>query len=195
MIGTGGCNSVRTIKGGQTHALRSVQTRFSPGGILNGFLGIWGRGSTHYQFRKYCVFREIDGGQGRLPTAFDTSLHPIYRRLPSEVFDLKPPNATGSRQVVSDRRMETTSEESEADAERSSSVHLGGRPWRPPWRTRRSRAAAISGSPMRPARACPVGSGEIGKVSQVGDDLLPRTVAGTNVLDQLPVAVGFAALS
>src|ERR1035441_6773779 len=50
--------------------------------------------------------------------------------------------------------METKSEASEADAERSSSVHLGGRPWRPPCRTRRWRAAAISGSPMRPARAC-----------------------------------------
>src|ERR1022692_3368978 len=106
--------------------------------------------------------------------------------------------------------METKSEASEADAERSSSVHLGGRPWRPPCRTRRWRAAAISGSPMRPARACqsaavklerspkwatfPICCGEIGKVSQVGDDLLPRTCVGANVLDQFPVSVGLATL-
>src|ERR1035438_1959957 len=129
-------------------------------------------------------------------------------------------------------------------------VHLGGRPWRPPCRTRRWRAAAISGSPMRPARACqsaavklerspkwattccrgpvsvrtfstsfqyrrseegrgvqtcalpiyasreslPIRCGEIGKVSQVGDDLLPRTCVGANVLDQFPVSVGLATL-
>src|ERR1019366_3105426 len=40
----------------------------------------------------------------------------------------------------------------------------------------------------------PVGRGEMGKVSQVGDDLLPRTGAGADVLDQLPVTVGPAAL-
>src|ERR1019366_2215298 len=40
----------------------------------------------------------------------------------------------------------------------------------------------------------PVGRGEMGKVSQVGDDLLPRTGAGADVLDQLPVTVGLAAL-
>src|ERR1035438_3612584 len=148
--------------------------------------------------------------------------------------------------------METTSEASGAEAERSSTVHLGGRPWRPPWRTRRWRAAAISGSPMRPARACqsaavklerapkwattccrgpvsvrtfstrdrkstrlnsitpspaplkpppappghplPVRCGEVGKGSQVGDDLLPGTGVGANVLDKLPVAVGLATL-
>src|ERR1035441_7161646 len=90
--------------------------------------------------------------------------------------------------------METKSEASEAGAERSSMVHLGGRPWRPPCRTRRWRAAAISGSPMRPARACQSAGGEIGKVSQVGDDLLPRTCVGANVLDQFPVSVGLATL-
>lgn len=33
----------------------------------------------------------------------------------------------------------------------------------------------------------PVRRGEMGKVAQVGDDLLPRTGAGADVLDQLPV--------
>jgi hypothetical protein len=35
---------------------------------------------------------------------------------------------------------------------------------------------------------------KLGQVSQVGDDLLPRTGAGADVLDQLPVTVGLAAL-
>jgi hypothetical protein len=34
----------------------------------------------------------------------------------------------------------------------------------------------------------------MGKVSQVGDDLLPGTGVGAKVLDQLPVAVGLATL-
>jgi len=40
----------------------------------------------------------------------------------------------------------------------------------------------------------PVRCSEIGKVSQVGDDLLPRTGTGADVLDKLPVAVGLAAV-
>src|SRR5664279_2950499 len=44
------------------------------------------------------------------------------------------------------------------------------------------------------SESLPVRCGEIGKVSQVGDDLLARTVAGANVLDQLPITVGPAAL-
>jgi hypothetical protein len=45
-----------------------------------------------------------------------------------------------------------------------------------------------------PGESLPVGCGEIGKVSQVGDDLLPGTCVGAKVLDKLPVAVGLATL-
>jgi hypothetical protein len=45
-----------------------------------------------------------------------------------------------------------------------------------------------------PGERLPVRCGEIGKVSQVGDDLLPGTCVGANVLDKLPVAVGLATL-
>src|SRR5664280_216742 len=90
--------------------------------------------------------------------------------------------------------METKSEASEADAERSSIGPLGGTALA----TSLPDPALESRGHFRLAHASreslPIRCGEIGKVSQVGDDLLARTVAGANVLDKLPITVGLATL-
>src|ERR1039457_6872963 len=97
--------------------------------------------------------------------------------------------------------MEITSESPEAEAERSSMVHLGGRPRRPPKWPIEDRSASASGDSDRPlggtapatalpdpafesgghfrlahssGGSLPVGCGGIGKGSQVGGGLLPR---------------------